>query len=52
MGERVLVLVQLVAEGGQSGVRLERDTAHVDARGREVTRCEVFLDRAEALRPG
>jgi ketosteroid isomerase-like protein len=51
MGERVLVLVHLVAEGGQSGVRLERDTAHVwTVADGKVTRCEVFLDRAEALR--
>jgi ketosteroid isomerase-like protein len=49
-GERVVVLVHLVAEGGLSGVRLERDTAHVWmlADGK-VVRCEVHLDRAEAL---
>jgi ketosteroid isomerase-like protein len=51
MGERVVVLVHLVAEGGQSGVRLERDTAHVwTIADGKVTRCEVHLDRAEALR--
>jgi ketosteroid isomerase-like protein len=50
MGERVVVLVHLVAEGGQSGVRLERDTAHVwTLADGKVTRCEVYLDRAEAL---
>ena len=50
-GERVVVLVHLVAEGGLSGVHLERDTAHVWTLADEkVTRCEVFLDRAEALR--
>jgi ketosteroid isomerase-like protein len=50
MGERVVVLVHLVAEGGQSGVRLERDTAHVwTIEDGKVTGCEVFLDRAEAL---
>jgi ketosteroid isomerase-like protein len=50
MGERVLVFVHLVAEGGISGVRLERDTAHVWtlANGR-VIKCQVYLDRAEAL---
>jgi ketosteroid isomerase-like protein len=46
----VLVLVHLVAEGCLSGVRLERDTAHVWAlEDGKVTRCEVYLDRAEAL---
>jgi ketosteroid isomerase-like protein len=51
MDERVVVLVHLVAEGGQSGVRLERDTAHVwTVADRKVTRCEVYLDRAEALK--
>lgn len=50
MGERVVVLVHLVAEGGQSGVRLERDTAHVwTIADGQVTRCAVYLDRAEAL---
>jgi ketosteroid isomerase-like protein len=50
VGERVVVLVHLVAEGGQSGVRLERDTAHVwTVADGKVTRCEVYLDRAEAL---
>ncbi len=50
MGERVLVFVHLVAEGGISGVRLERDTAHVwtIANGK-VIKCQVYLDRAEAL---
>ena len=48
--ERVVVLVHLVAEGGLSGVRLERDTAHVwTLADGKVTRCEVYLDRAEAL---
>jgi ketosteroid isomerase-like protein len=50
VGERVLVLVHLVAEGGLSGVHLERDTAHVwtTADGK-VARCQVYLDRSEAL---
>jgi ketosteroid isomerase-like protein len=51
MGERVVVLVHLVAEGGQSGVHLERDTAHVwTLADGQVSRCEVYLDRDEALR--
>jgi ketosteroid isomerase-like protein len=50
-GERVVVLVHLVAEGGLSGVHLERDTAHVwTLADGKVTRCKVFLDRAEVLR--
>jgi ketosteroid isomerase-like protein len=50
VGDRVLVLVHLVAQGGLSGVRLERDTAHVwTLADGKVTRCEVFLDRAEGL---
>ncbi len=49
-GDRVVGLVHVVARGGLSGVPLERDTAHVWtlADGR-VTRCEVYLDRSEAL---
>jgi ketosteroid isomerase-like protein len=50
-GERVVVLVHLVAEGGLSGVHLERDTAHVwTLADGKVARCEVYLDREEALR--
>ena len=50
VGDRVLVLVHLVAQGGLSGVRLERDTAHIwTLADGKVTRCEVFLDRAEGL---
>ncbi len=49
-GDRVLALVRVVAEGGLSGVRLERDTAHIwTLAGGKVTRCEVFLERVEAL---
>ncbi len=51
MRERVLVFVHLVAEGGMSGVRLERDTAHVwTLTNGKVIKCQVYLDRAEALR--
>jgi ketosteroid isomerase-like protein len=51
LGDRVVVLVHLVAQGGLSGVRLERDTAHVwTLADDKVTRCEVYLDRPEALR--
>jgi ketosteroid isomerase-like protein len=49
--DRVVALVHVVAEGGLSGVRLERDTAHIwTLDDGKVTRCEVFLDRAEALK--
>jgi ketosteroid isomerase-like protein len=49
-GDRVVALVHVVAEGGVSGVRLERDTAHVwTLADGKVTRCKVYLDRAEAL---
>jgi ketosteroid isomerase-like protein len=49
-GDRVVALVHVVAQGGSSGVRLERDTAHVwTVADGMVTRCEVYLDRAEAL---
>lgn len=50
VGDRVIALVHVVAEGGLSGVHLERDTAHVwTLADGKVTRCEVFLDRTEAL---
>jgi ketosteroid isomerase-like protein len=50
-GDQVVVLVRVIAEGHLSGVRLDRETAHVwDIAEGRVTRCEVFLDRAKALR--
>jgi ketosteroid isomerase-like protein len=46
-----VVLVRVIAQGNLSGVRLNRETAHIwDIADDRVTRCEVFLDRAEALR--
>ncbi len=49
-GDRVVVLIHIVARGHHSGVALDRETAHIwsTADGR-VTRCEVYFDRAEAL---
>ena len=48
---QVVVLVRVVAQGRLSGVRLDRETAHIwDVAHGRVTRCEVFLDRWEALR--
>ena len=49
-GQRIGVLIHIVARGDLSGVELDRETAHIwsieDAR---VSRCEVYFDRAEAL---
>jgi ketosteroid isomerase-like protein len=50
-GDQVVVLVRVIAQGHLSGVRLDRETAHIwDIADGRVTRCEVFLDRAKALR--
>ena len=50
-GDQVVVLVRVIAQGHLSGVRLDRETAHIwDVAADCVTRCEVFLDRSEALR--
>jgi ketosteroid isomerase-like protein len=50
-GDQVVVLVRVIAQGNLSGVRLDRKTAHIwDVADGRVTRCEVFLDRAEGLR--
>ena len=50
-GDQVAVLVRVIAEGNLSGVRLDRETAHIwDVAEDRVTRCEVFLDRPTALR--
>jgi ketosteroid isomerase-like protein len=49
--DQVVVLVHVVAQGHMSGVRLDRRTAHIwDVADGRLTRCEVFLDRSEALR--
>ncbi len=49
-GDHVVALVRVVARGALSGVPLIRDTAHVwTVEDGRVTRCEVYLDRAEAL---
>lgn len=51
LGGQVLVLARIVAEGGASGVRLDRKVAHVwSLRDGRVTSVEVHLDPAEALR--
>jgi ketosteroid isomerase-like protein len=49
-GERVVVLIHLVARGSLSGVSLDRETAHIwSIADDRVTRCEVYFDRAEAM---
>ena len=49
-GSTVVVLALLVAEGGSSGIHLEREVGHLWAfdKGR-ATGLRVYLDRAEAL---
>ena len=50
-GDQVVVLVRVIAQGTLSGARLDRETAHIwDVADGVVTRCEVYLDRSEALR--
>jgi ketosteroid isomerase-like protein len=49
-GDRVVVLIRVVARGGSSGVGLDRRTAHIwSIKDGRATRCEVYLDRSEAL---
>jgi ketosteroid isomerase-like protein len=49
-GDRVVVLVRVVARGGSSGVSLDRETAHIwTVREGRLTRIQVYLDRGEAL---
>jgi ketosteroid isomerase-like protein len=49
-GDQVVALIHVVACGHLSGVRLDRETAHIwsIADGR-VTQCEVYFDRSEAM---
>jgi ketosteroid isomerase-like protein len=50
-GDRVVVLVRVVAEGGVSGVPTERETAHVwTARHGRLSSIQIYRDRAEALK--
>lgn len=50
VGSTVVVLALLVAEGGSSGIHLQREVAHLWSfdKGR-ATSLRVYLDRAEAL---
>jgi ketosteroid isomerase-like protein len=50
VGNRVVVLVRVVGEGGASGVPLELRTAHVwTVRNGRMTSAHLYRDRAEAL---
>src|SRR5262245_15101625 len=49
-GERVIVLIRVVAEGGSSGIATERETAHLwTVRDGRLTSIQIYRDRAEAL---
>jgi ketosteroid isomerase-like protein len=49
-GDRVVVFVRVVAEGGASGVTTERKTAHVwTVRHGRLSSIQIYRDRAEAL---
>jgi ketosteroid isomerase-like protein len=49
-GDRVVVLIRVVARGGASGLPSERDTAHVwTVRGGRLASIQIFRDRAQAL---
>jgi len=49
-GDQVVALIHIVACGHLSGVRLDRETAHIwSMADGHVTRCEVYFDRSEAM---
>ena len=49
-GDRVVVLIHILARGHLSGVELDRETAHVwSVADDRVTKCQVYFDRSEAL---
>ena len=49
-GERVVVFVRILAEGGASGVPIERETTHVwTIRGGRAVSMHVYRDRSQAL---
>jgi ketosteroid isomerase-like protein len=49
-GDRVVVLIHVLARGHRSGVELDRETAHIwSVAEHHVTKCEVYFDRSEAL---
>ena len=49
-GDRVVVLIRVVARGGASGLPSERETAHVwSVRDGRLASIQIFRDRADAL---
>ena len=49
-GDQVAVRVRVVAQGGSSGVSLDRETGHVwSVRGGRAASVQVYLDPAKAL---
>jgi ketosteroid isomerase-like protein len=49
-GDQVVALIHIVACGHLSGVRLDRETAHIwSIADGHVTRCEVYFDRSAAM---
>jgi ketosteroid isomerase-like protein len=49
-GDRVIVLIRVLAEGGSSGLATERETAHVWAvREGRLTSIQIYRDRSEAF---
>lgn len=49
-GSTVVVLARLIAEGGSSGIHLEREVAHLwTFEGGRATSIRVYLNQAEAL---
>lgn len=50
VGERVIVLIRVVAEGGSSGIATERETAHLwTLRGGRLASIQIYRDRGQAL---
>ena len=49
-GDRVVVFIRVVAEGGASGVATERETAHIwVVRGGRLASIQIYRDRSQAL---
>jgi ketosteroid isomerase-like protein len=49
-GDRVIVLIRVVAEGGSSGLPTERKTAHLwTIRGGRLSSIRIYRDRSEAF---
>jgi ketosteroid isomerase-like protein len=49
-GDRVMVFIRVVAQGGSSGLATERETAHVWAvQGGRLSSIQIYRDRGQAL---